>query len=107
MENKTKGLTQQIKEANFQQGKSLNLKDLEDYLIERLKNKPEDSDPYGLRKFPPRKLTWEEANAVCGISQEEYENSTGLYQIGYSLTGEGGFKIYQEELQRMAKQHLK
>lgn len=85
--------------------KTLNLKDLEAYLVDRLKSKPEGKDPYGLRKFPPRKLTWQEACPILEISKEEYENSTGLYQIGYSLTGEGGFRIYQEELQRMAKQH--
>ena len=80
------------------ENKTLNLKGLEAYLVDRLKSKPEGKDPYGLRKFPPRKLTWEEANAVCGISEEEYENSTGLYQIGYSLTGLGGFELYFKQL---------
>lgn len=100
-----KGLKHQLKKIKPENKGTLTVKDLEAYLIDRLKDRPK-KDNYGLSKFPPRKLTWEEANSICGISREEYENSTGLYQIGYSLTGKGGFDIYQQELRNYCQNYL-
>ena len=100
-----KGLKHQLKKIKSENKETLNVKNLEAYIMSRLKDRPKNDD-YGLSKFPPRKLTWEEANSICGISEEEYENSTGLYQIGYSLTGKGGFDIYQQELKNHCQTYL-
>lgn len=97
-----KGIKHQLKKIKPENQGTLNVKDLEAYIMSRFKNRPKKDD-YGLSEFPPRKLTWQEANSICGISEEEYENSTGLYQIGYSLTGKGGFDIYQQELRNFCK----
>lgn len=99
----TKGLRQLQKEKY---NKTLTVKDIETFLFDTLKSRPKDDD-FGLSKFPPRKLTWQEANSYCGISQEEYENSTGLYQIGYTITGLGGWNLFMKELRNKALKHLK
>lgn len=101
-----KGIKKQLKESQDYKETVLSLGDLEKYLMDRLKDKNPKND-FGLSKYPPRKLTWQEANALCGISEEEYENSTGLYQIGYTITGLGGFNMFTQAIKDNALKHLK
>lgn len=101
---KAKGLYHQIKN-NKKEYPTLHLKEIEKFLMDIVKNRPKDD--FGLSEFPPRKLTWQEANSLCEISQEEYENSTGLYQIGRSITGIGGWNLFMKELRNKAHSHLK
>lgn len=81
---------------------TITVEKLEKYLVDRLKNSNSKNN-FGLKECPPRMLTWEEANDYCGVSKEEYEQSTRLYQIGFTITGKGGWDMFWESVREQCK----
>jgi len=98
-----KGIVEQLKDPKVLgvYDKPFNLKDLESLFIKRFNSRQ--------RKYEnPRKLTWEETQAFTNFTQEEYENSSGLYILpDGSMTGKGGWDLYANALMELAKRKYK
>lgn len=98
-----KGIVEQLKDPKVlgSYDKTLNLKDLETFFLKRINSRQR-------KYYNARKLTWEETQAFTNFTQEEYENSTGLYILpNGSMTGKGGWDLYANTLMELAKRKYK
>lgn len=94
---KNKGWRKLIKEPK--EKPTLALKDLEKYLTEIFKERPQESG--ATFNLPQGLMSWEEVSLITNITREEYANSTGLYRISDNcMGGIGAWEAYQEALQK-------
>lgn len=71
---------------------NISLSDLTDKLKTILDRRFKDNCEPGI-------LSFQEAHSFCGVSEEEYENSTKLFRLpNGAITGLGGWNLFQKAL---------